>query len=138
MLTQRTERQDAKRRLAIHRMNRPLATVLIASAFCVCGLFGVLMDASASPARAQEATGTPRVIPVQAKRGKRIRRVRPRTRIIVRRPPQPSARLYPSAAPYDPPGPGYTRRCEGGYVEEMRASGLTVVPRRSCWWQRGS
>lgn len=113
-----------------------MAASLVATVFCAGSLFSGLIDGAASPAHAQDVTNAPRAVLVRAKQAKRIRRVRPRTRIIVRRPPQPSARLYPSAAPYDPPGPGYTRRCEGGYVEEMRASGLTVVPRRSCWWQR--
>ncbi|HTK12984.1 MAG TPA: hypothetical protein VL402_04210 [Xanthobacteraceae bacterium] len=140
MLTKQGERQNTKRKsvtqAAMRGMARLLVTGLMAGAFCVCGLFSGLIDGAASPAHAQDAARAPRSVLVQVKQGKKVRRVRPRTRIIVRRPPQPSARLYPSPAPYDPPGPGYTRRCEGGYVEEMRASGLTVVPRRTCWWQR--
>jgi hypothetical protein len=122
------------------RGRRVFADALFTLAFCV-GV-GVCSSAAGimSAAHAQErmSASRPKMILVQDRREDRRetrRRARPRTRIIVRR-PQPSARVYPSPAPYDPPGPGYKRHCEGGYVEEMRATGLTVVPRRTCWWQR--
>jgi hypothetical protein len=43
-------------------------------------------------------------------------------------------RVYPTSS-Y--PGPNAVRQCEARYVQEYRQSGTVIVPRMTCWWQRG-
>jgi hypothetical protein len=64
---------------------------------------------------------------------------RPRTRIRVS--PRCFYRTQPTTFPVpyecEAPGPGYVRQCSARLVQEFRPSGTVIVPRMSCWWERG-
>jgi hypothetical protein len=69
----------------------------------------------------------------------RSKRVRPRARIRVT--PVYPYRLrslpYPPPYDYEWPGPNAVRQCSARLVQEFRPSGTVIVPRTTCWWERG-
>jgi hypothetical protein len=52
------------------------------------------------------------------------RQRRPRVRVYIDR----QVRALP---------PDAVRQCRAWYVQEARASGVVIVPRMQCWWERG-
>jgi len=61
-------------------------------------------------------------------------RVRPRIRVRPRLWSTPP--IYPSAAPYNYPGPNAVRECADRLAVEHRPSGTVLVPQMRCWWTR--
>lgn len=48
--------------------------------------------------------------------------------------PPPRVRIHRDSRPL---GPDARRHCEAWYEQELRPSGTVIVPRMSCYWQRG-
>src|SRR5262249_1883874 len=67
----------------------------------------------------------------------KARRARPRIRVTPVYPYRLRSLPYPP--PYDAeyPGLGAVRQCSARLVQEARPSGTVIVPRTTCWWERG-
>ena len=99
--------------------------------------FGVALIAAATDeATAQSTGGATRAYAQAGSKSKRAR-VRPRIRVTPIYPYRLQSLPYP--APYDIeyPGPNAVRQCSARLVQEFRPSGTVIVPRMTCWWERG-
>jgi hypothetical protein len=73
----------------------------------------------------------------QAQPQSRRARVRPRIRVTPVYPYRLQSLPYPPPYEYEYPGPGAVRQCTARLVQEARPSGTVIVPRMTCWWERG-
>jgi hypothetical protein len=99
----------------------------------------VVIPAFPSAATAQSVVIRGKAQQAYAQARPKPRRGRARTRIRVTPiyPYRLESLPYPTPYPYEYPGPGAVRQCTARLVEEFRPSGTVIVPRMTCWWERG-
>jgi hypothetical protein len=118
------------------RISRPIAA-FAAVVFGVGAL--AAYDASAQSANERNAATTASAGKAYAQARTKSKRTRARTRIRVT--PVYPYRLeslpYPPPYKYEFPGPNAVRQCSARLVQEFRPSGTVIVPRTTCWWERG-
>lgn len=73
----------------------------------------------------------------QARAKSKRARVRPRIRVTPVYPYRLESLPYPPPYKYEYPGPNAVRQCSARLVQEFRPSGTVIVPRMTCWWERG-
>lgn len=73
----------------------------------------------------------------QARPKSKRARVRPRIRVTPVYPYRLESLPYPTPYEYEYPGPNAVRQCSARLVQEFRPSGTVIVPRMTCWWERG-
>jgi hypothetical protein len=73
----------------------------------------------------------------QARPKSRRARVRPRIRVTPVYPYRLESTPYPPPYDIEYPGPNAVRQCSARLVQEFRPSGTVIVPRMTCWWERG-
>ncbi len=86
------------------------------------GFVAALMMGAVAPEMASAGPVTRDVSVSELSSQQRVRR--PRVRVYVNR----QVRALP---------PDAVRQCRAWYVQEARPSGVVIVPRMQCWWERG-
>ena len=109
------------------------------AAFGVVALVAASTNGAAAQSQAGRSAAKSSATQAFAQARPKSRRARARTRIRVT--PAYPYRLeslpYPPPYKYEYPGPNAVRQCSARLVQEFRPSGTVIVPRMTCWWERG-
>ena len=107
--------------------------------FTALGAAMVIGPVNAAFAQTGNGSGAPKASATKAfaqAKSKRPR-ARPRIRVTPVYPYRLETLPYPPPYEYEYPGPNAVRQCTARLVQEFRPSGTVIVPRTTCWWERG-